>query len=68
MNSITDFSSSKKDVVSPAYPVYRNVFSKILSLLIFSFCMINKNAISKTSINKCAEIGSFCLVPLSSLK
>ena len=30
--------------------------------------MINKNAISKTSINKYAEVGSPCLVPLSSLK
>ena len=57
MNSITDFSSLRKNVVLPAYPVYRNVFSKILRLLIFSFCMINKNAISKTSINKYAGIG-----------
>ena len=46
----------------------RNVLSKTLRPLIFPFCMINKNAISNTSINKYAEIGSPCLVPLSSLK
>ena len=34
----------------------------------FSFCMISKTAISKTRINKHAEIGSSYLVPLSSLK
>ena len=68
IHSITDFLSLRKSVVSAAYAVHRNVFSKILRSLIFSFCMLNKNAISKTIINKYAEIGSPCLVPISSLK
>ena len=44
INSITDFVSLRKKVVSSAYAFYRN-------------------AISKTSINKYAEIGPPCLVP-----
>ena len=47
INFITDFSSLRKKVVSSAYAAYRNVFSKILRPLIFLFCTINKNAISK---------------------
>ena len=68
INSITGFSSLRKNVVWSAYAVYRNILSKILRPLIFSFWIINKNAISKTSVNQYAEIGSPCLVPLSSLK
>ena len=50
INSITDFSSLRKNIISSAYAMYRNIFSKILS--ISSFYMINKNAISKTSKKK----------------
>ena len=34
MNSITDFTSVRKHVVSSAYAVFRNVFTKILRPLI----------------------------------
>ena len=68
INSITDFLFLRKNVVSSAYAVYKNVFPKILRPLIFAFCMINKKTISQTSINKYAAIGLPCLVPLSSLK
>ena len=69
INSIIDFSSLRKNLVLSTYAVHRNVFfSKILRPLIFLFFMINKNAISKTIVNKYAEIGSPCVVPLSSLK
>ena len=46
INSITDFSPLRKNEVSSAYSVHRNVFSKILRLLIFSFYIINKSAVS----------------------
>ena len=68
INSITDFVSLRKKVVSSAYAVYRNVLSNMLRPLIFLLFLVNKNTISKTSINKYAEIGLPCLVPFSSLK
>ena len=68
INSITDFVSLRKKVVSSAYAVYRNVLSNMLRPLIFLLFLVNKNTISKTSINKYAEIGSAFLVPFSSLK
>ena len=68
INSITDFVSLRKKVVSSAYAVYRNVLSNMLRPLIFLLFLVNKNTISKTSVNKYAEIGSPFLVPFSSLK
>ena len=65
---ITDYSSLRKNVVSSAYAVYRNVFLKLLRPSIFSFCMINQNTISKTSINEYTQNGSHYLLPLPSLK
>ena len=41
--------SFRKNLVSSACAVYRNVFPKMLRSLIFSFCMINKNAIGLPS-------------------
>ena len=57
----------RKKIVSSAYAVYRNVLSNILRPFIFLLSLVNKNTISKTSINKYAEIGSPCLVSFSSL-
>ena len=68
INSITDFVSLRKKAVSSAYAVYRNVLSNMLRPFIFLLSLVNKNTISKTSINKYAEIGSPCLVTFSSLK
>ena len=68
INSITDFVSLRKKLVSSAYAVYRNVLSNTLSPFMILLFLVNKNTISKTSINKYAEIGSPFLVPFSSLK
>ena len=68
INSITDFVSLRKKVVSSAYAVYWNVLSNMFRPFIFLLSLVNKNTISKTSINNYAEIGSPCLVPSSSLK
>ena len=68
INSITDFVSVRKKVVSSAYAVYRNVLSNMLRPFIFLLSLLNKNPIYKTSINKYAEIGSPCLAPFLSLK
>ena len=63
INSITDFVSLKKKVVSSVYAVYRNVLSNMLRAFNFLLSLVNENTISKTSINKYAEIGSPSLVP-----
>ena len=63
----TDFLSLRKKVVSSVYAVYRNILSSMLRPFIFLLSLVNKNTISKTSINKYAEIGSPCLAPFSSL-
>ena len=68
INSITDFVSLRKKVVSPAHAVYRNVLSNMLRPFIFLLSLVNKNTISKISINRYAEIGSSCQVPFSNLK
>ena len=68
INSITDFVSLRKKVLWSAYAVYRNVLSNILRPFIFLLSLVSKNTISKTIINKYAEIESPYLVPFSSLK
>ena len=64
INSITDFVSLRKKVVSSVYAVYRSVLSNMLRPFTFSLSLVNKNTVSKISISKYAEIGSPCLVPL----
>ena len=68
INSITDFVSLRKKVDSSAYAVYRNVLSNMLRPFIFLLSLVNKNTISKTSINRYAEIGLPCVVLFSNLK
>ena len=68
INSIKDFVSLRKKVVLSAYAAYRNVLSNMSRPFIFFLSLVNKNAISKTSMNKYAEIESPCLVPFSSLR
>ena len=48
--------------------MYKSVWLKIFRPWIFLFSCIKRNTISRTRTNKYADIGSPCLVPLSSLK
>ena len=45
INSITDFVSLKKKVVSSAYAVHRNVSSNMLGSLIFLLSLVNKHTV-----------------------
>ena len=68
INSTTDFLSLRKKVVSSAYAAYRNILTNKLRPFIFLLSLVNKNTISRTSINKYAEVWSLCLVPFSKIK
>ena len=63
ITSITESSLLRKNVVSSAWTEYKIILSKILIPLIFLFSLMKVKAISRTRINKQAEIGSPCLAP-----
>ena len=65
---VADFSFCKEKVVSSAYAVYRKPLLQTLKLLILGFFFILINDISKTRMEKYANKGSPCLIPLFSLK
>ena len=58
INSIIEFLSLRKKIVSSAWAVYKNWYLTIFKPLTLGLFLINIKNISKTSINKCAEIGS----------
>ena len=68
INSIVDFISLKKKVVSSAQVVYKNSCLNIFKLLTIGFFLTNIKNTSKASVKHYADIGSPCRAPLSNLK
>ena len=58
----------KKNVVSPAYAVYRKSLLQTFKLLILGFFFISMNALSKMRMKRYADKGSPSLAPLFNLK
>ena len=68
INSIIDFISLKKKVVSPAQAVYKNSCLIIFKLLTIGFFLTNAKNTSKASTKHYTDIGSPYRAPLSDLK